>query len=151
MRFDLMTLFRAAAWCRQRGMRRAARLLWGLQLPLFGSSVPPEVVIGSDTKFGYRGAGIVIHDRAVIGSECVISHQVTIGGRSGLYGVPVLHDRVEVGAGAKVLGPITIGTGAKIGANAVVINDVPAGWTAVGVPAKCRAPSAPSVAPETGP
>lgn len=79
--------------------------------------------------------GIVIHPEVVIGSNCMIMQQVTIGQLSG-EGVPVIGSNVYIGAGAKILGPITIGDGAKIGANAVVLNDVPPGSTAVGVPSK---------------
>jgi len=132
---DLLTLHRWSAWWQRRGSFRIARLLWGLQVPLFGSSVPPTVLVGDGTRFGYRGVGIIIHADVIIGRNCLISHQVTIGGR-GREGVPRLGAEVEIGAGAKILGPIAIGAGAKIGANAVVIHDVPPGAIAVGVPAR---------------
>jgi serine O-acetyltransferase len=79
--------------------------------------------------------GIVIHPDAVIGPNCLIFQQVTIGLRDG-PGAPHIGGHVDVGAGAKILGPVTIGNHAKIGANAVVLNDVPEGATAVGIPAK---------------
>jgi serine O-acetyltransferase len=78
--------------------------------------------------------GIVIHPDARIGPNCLIFHQVTIGDANG--GVPTLEGHVDVGAGAKILGSLTVGRHAKIGANAVVLTDVPAGATAVGVPAR---------------
>ena len=77
--------------------------------------------------------GVVIHPDAEIGPNCLLFHQVTIGANGG--GVPVLEGHVDVGAGAKVIGRLRIGRHAKIGANAVVLSDVPAGATAVGVPA----------------
>lgn len=79
---------------------------------------------------------MVLHKRAVIGEGCRIQQNVTIGGTSGKENVPVLGDRVQVGAGAMVLGPIHVGDDAIIGANAVVTKDVPANAVVVGVPAK---------------
>ena len=79
--------------------------------------------------------GIVIHPRASIGPNCLIFQQVTIGTAKG-EGVPTLGADVEVGAGARILGAIVIGNHARIGANAVVLCDVPDGATAVGVPAR---------------
>ena len=78
--------------------------------------------------------GIVIHPRAEIGPNCLLFHQVTIGQGEG--GVPTLEGHVDVGAGAKVLGGLRIGKHAKIGANAVLLQDVPPGATAVGIPAR---------------
>ncbi|HTB67188.1 MAG TPA: hypothetical protein VK727_13235 [Steroidobacteraceae bacterium] len=78
--------------------------------------------------------GIVIHPEARIGPNCLIFQQVTIGIGDG--GAPVIEGNVDIGAGAKLLGRIVVGARAKIGANAVVIRDVPSAATAVGVPAK---------------
>lgn len=78
--------------------------------------------------------GIVIHPDARIGPNCLLLQQVTIGG--GSRGAPVLLGHVDVGAGAKLLGAITIGAHARIGANAVVTKDVPEDATAIGVPAR---------------
>lgn len=77
--------------------------------------------------------GIVIHKDAVIGPNCLIFQQVTIGTNG--KGVPHIGGHVDIGAGARIIGPITIGDHARIGANAVVTHDVPSGRTAVGVPA----------------
>lgn len=96
--------------------------------------------IGRGTEIGpglllMHFGGVWIHPDAVIGSECTIFHQVTItpGGRGG---APRIGDRVVLMAGAKVLGGVTIGDDARIGANAVVLDDVPAGALAVGSPAR---------------
>ena len=78
--------------------------------------------------------GIVIHPGALIGPNCMLMQQVTIGERRD--GVPSLGGHVDVGAGAKVLGAIHVGDHARIGANAVAVHDVPAGATALGVPAR---------------
>jgi len=79
--------------------------------------------------------GIVIHSKARIGPNCLIFHQVTIGSREGEKALPVIGGDVNIGAGAKILGNVRIGDHANIGANAVVLKDVPAGKTAVGIPA----------------
>lgn len=79
--------------------------------------------------------GVVIHHEALIGPNCLIFQQVTIG-RGHISGsVPQIGGRVDIGAGAKILGAVKIGDHARIGANAVVLQDVPEGKTAVGIPA----------------
>lgn len=89
--------------------------------------------------------GIVIHPAAKIGPNCLIFQQVTVGTRSASEGLPEIDGHVDIGAGAKILGPVKIGRHAKIGANAVVLEDVPAGATAVGIPARIvPAPGSPS-------
>jgi serine O-acetyltransferase len=80
--------------------------------------------------------GIVIHPDVIIGPNCLIFQQVTLGAGGPLPGCPKLGGHVDVGAGARILGGVTIGDHAKIGANAVVLDNVPTGATAVGVPAR---------------
>lgn len=106
-----------------------------------GVDIPAECKIGRGLKLPHNGNGVVIHANAVIGDNVTIYHQVTIGGRGSANGfskpgVPKIGNNVLIGAGAKILGPVIIGDGASIGANAVVINDVPTKATVVGVPAK---------------
>jgi serine O-acetyltransferase len=84
--------------------------------------------------------GIVIHPETRIGPNCLIFQQVTIGTR-GSNGVPVIGARVEIGAGAKILGPVSIGNNVVVGANAVVITDVPDNCMAIGVPAVIKQPN----------
>ena len=87
--------------------------------------------------------GVVIHEDAVIGDDCMIMQQVTIG-MIGTGQVPRIGNGVYIGAGAKIIGKVEVGDGARIGANAVVVDDVPAGCTAVGVRARVIKKSAES-------
>ena len=110
--------------------------MYYIQRALFKSSLPATCTIGVDTKLGYGGIGIVVHARTVIGKNCMIGQGVTIGGKSGWYEVPVIGDNVEISAGARILGPVHIGNNVIIGANAVVVKDVPDNCIVAGIPAK---------------
>lgn len=101
-----------------------------------GGVIPYRAEIGSGTRFAYQGLGVVIHPEAVIGMNCIIKQNVTIGGGGGPVGVPIIGNNVYIGAGAIILGGIQIGNNVKIGANAVVVNSIPDNSTAVGIPAK---------------
>lgn len=103
-----------------------------------GVEIHPGAEIGKNL-FIDHGQGVVIGETAVIGNNVLIYHQVTLGGTGNEKGEkrhPSLCDNVMIAAGAKILGDIHIGTNAKIGANAVVLKDVPANATAVGMPAR---------------
>ncbi len=115
-----------------------ARLLSQRARKVTGIEIHPGATIGEDLLIDH-GMGIVIGETAEIGNNVTIFHGVTLGGVGGDKGAkrhPTVEDDVIIGSGAKILGNITIGRGAKIGANAVVLHDVPAYTTAVGVPAK---------------
>lgn len=103
---------------------------------LFSCQISLGAKIGKNTTLGYGGLGVVIHDRAIIGDNVKIGQGVTIGGTSHHYKVPVIGDNCFIAPGAKILGPITIGNNCVIGANAVVIRDVPDNTLVAGVPAK---------------
>ena len=103
---------------------------------VFGCYLPHSIKIGKKFVLGYGGIGVVIHNRAVIGDDVHIDQNVTIGGTSKKYEVPVFGNHVYVGAGAVILGPVIIGDNVVIGANAVVTKDIPSGSLVVGVPAR---------------
>jgi serine O-acetyltransferase len=125
-----------------------AHRLWKWHVPLlprlltlfnrvaFAAQLPAATQVGRGVKLNYSGLGTVIHARVVIGNDVEIGPGVVIGGRSEIYEVPVIEDGVQIGVGAKVLGPIRVGRGAVIGANAVVLHDVPPGAVVVGIPAR---------------
>ena len=130
-------------------VHRLAHRLWGWRLKwlarflshlsrwLTGIEIHPGARIGR-RFFIDHGMGVVIGETAEIGDDCTLYHGVTLGGTSWKKGKrhPTLGNGVVVGAGAKILGPIVVGDGAKIGCNAVVVKEVPQGATAIGVPAR---------------
>jgi len=99
-----------------------------------GADIPINATIGGGLLIPHPN-GVVIHPKAEIGINCLIMTQVVIG-MSDDAGLPTIGNAVDIGAGAKILGSINIGSRSRIGANAVVISDVPPGATAVGIPAK---------------
>jgi serine O-acetyltransferase len=119
------------------GFKWLARFTSHLGRWLTGIEIHPGAQIGR-RFFIDHGMGVVIGETAVIGDDCTLYHGVTLGGTSWNKGKrhPTLGKGVVVGAGAKILGPIAIGDGAKIGSNAVVVKPVPAGATAIGIPAR---------------
>ncbi len=121
------------------GLRLPARLISQLARAMTGVEIHPGATIGR-RLFIDHGMGVVIGETAEVGEDVVLFHGVTLGGRSMNRGKrhPTLGDRVVIGAGAKVLGPIYVGADAQVGANAVVIRDVPPGAVVVGVPGVVR-------------
>ncbi len=119
----------------QARLKWLGRLLAHLSRWVTGIEIHPGARIGR-RLFIDHGMGVVIGETSEIGDDCTLYHGVTLGGTSWAKGKrhPTLQDQVVIGAGAKVLGPITVGTRARIGSNAVVVKDIPAGATVVGVP-----------------
>jgi serine O-acetyltransferase len=126
-------------WQRGGMLRLPARMLSQFSRILTGIEIHPGAVIGR-RLFIDHGMGVVIGETAEVGEDVLMFHGATLGGVSMSKGKrhPTVGDRVLIGAGAKVLGPVTIGADAKIGANAVVVHDVGAGQVAVGVAARIR-------------
>lgn len=133
---NAINLYMVAQWLLRKNIPILPQIFTLLIFLIYNSKVPASAKIGKGTKLAYGGIGVVIHNRAVIGQNTMIGTQVTIGGRSGHYEVPVIGNNVDIATGAKILGPIRIGDNAIIGANAVVINDVPSKAVVAGVPAK---------------
>ena len=128
-----------ALW--RRHWRYAARFLSFLTRMFTQIDIHPGATIGR-RFFIDHGCGVVIGETAEIGNDVTLYHGVTLGGVSWNPGKrhPTLHDHVVVGAGAKILGPITVGQGARVGANSVVFQDVPEGMTVVGIPGRIVLP-----------
>jgi serine O-acetyltransferase len=128
---------------------RLSHRLWGMGLKwlarwishfarwITGIEIHPGASIGRRV-FIDHGMGVVVGETAEIGDDCTLYHGVTLGGTSWNKGKrhPTLKPGVVVGAGAKILGPIIVGSGARVGSNAVVVKDVPDNATAVGIPAR---------------
>ncbi|NHA67496.1 serine O-acetyltransferase [Phycicoccus flavus] len=138
-----------ALWVKGPTYRPVARALSTLTRAATGVEIHPGARIGR-RFFIDHGMGVVVGATAVVGDDVMLYHGVTLGGRSLQRGVkrhPTLGDRVIVGAGARVLGDIEVGADAQIGANSVVVKDVPAGAVATGIPARVRMPATPDEDP----
>jgi serine O-acetyltransferase len=136
--FHILIYHRLAYWCYRHHLFFVARLISQIGRFFTGIEIHPGAKIG-EGLFIDHGAGIVIGETAEIGNFCTLYHEVTLGGtgrEKGKKRHPTLGDFVLVGSGAKILGPFRIGDNAMIGANAVVLNEVPDGATVVGVPGK---------------
>ena len=110
-------------------------LIYRMTETLTGISIPKSVQVGPGLRI-YHFGNIFVHANSVIGANCTLRQGVTIGNRHEDNLVPVIEDDVDFGAYAQVLGGVHVGRGAKIGALSVVLRDVPAGATAVGIPAR---------------
>ena len=128
-------------WLRGGWGKPVARLVMTLARSVTGVEIHPGAVIGH-RFFIDHGMGVVIGETAEVGDDVMLYHGVTLGGRS-LQRVkrhPTVGSRVTIGAGARVLGPVYIGDDVQIGANSVVVKDIPAGAIATGIPATIRFP-----------
>jgi serine O-acetyltransferase len=135
--------YRAAhrLWLRGGIAKPFARVLMTVARSITGVEIHPGAVIGR-RFFIDHGMGVVIGETAEVGDDVMLYHGVTLGGRS-LKRVkrhPTVGSRVTIGAGARVLGPVYIGDDVQIGANSVVVKDIPAGAVATGIPATIRFP-----------
>jgi len=146
-----MVVYRFGRWrysIHRRWLRMPFSFLYKILKPvseiLTGIELPCETTLGRRFRIDHFG-GIVISGDAVFGDDCVIRNGVTVGLKhTGQRGAPVLGNRVDIGAGAKILGAIQIGDDVVIGANAVVLTDVPPSCIAVGIPARVIRRKAPA-------
>lgn len=127
---------RYSHWLWHHRLKTLARVNAQLSRCVTGIEIHPGATIGR-RLFIDHGMGVVIGETAVIGDDVAMYHGVTLGGKGSRTGKrhPTIEDGVVIGAGAQVLGDITVGARSTIGANAVVVHDVPSGATAVGIPA----------------
>lgn len=135
--YHALLLHRVSHLLWQAELKLIARFISNISRMLTGVEIHPGAEIGK-LCFIDHGTGVVIGETTIIGDRVTLFQNVTLGGlrADGTKRHPSLGDDVTVGAGAKLLGPITVGAGAIIGANAVVLTDVPSGATYVGIPAR---------------
>ncbi len=147
--FHAILLYRIAHFSWRRGLLLVGRIVSHLGRLMTGIEIHPGARIGRGL-FIDHGLGVVVGETAEIGDDVTLYHDVTLGGiapdrdsesQANQKRHPTLEDGVVVGSGAQILGPITIGKRARVGANAVVLKDVPEGVTVVGVPARAAARS----------
>ncbi len=146
--FHALMFHRLAHGLWRRGWRLSARFISQIGRFMTAIEIHPGATIGRRLVIDH-GSGVVIGETSIIGNDVTLYHGVTLGGIAPSVDSasqvdrkrhPTLHDWVIVGSGAQVLGPITIGEGARVGANAVVHKDIPPGVTAVGIPARVVMP-----------
>ncbi|MBA3644149.1 MAG: serine O-acetyltransferase [Chloroflexia bacterium] len=132
-----IVLHRSASWLHRRRRRLLARIVSHLNRGITGIEIHPGATLGRGV-FIDHGMGVVIGETTIVGNDVTLYQGVTLGGTGKERGKrhPTIEDRSVIGVGAAVLGAVTVGEGAKIGAGAVVLNDVPPHTTAVGVPAR---------------
>jgi serine O-acetyltransferase len=138
MYINALSFYYAGRALQSRKVPILPRVFEALVYLLFNCSIPLSAEIGAGSRCGHRGIAVVIHPQAHIGARCLIRAQVVIGGGGSAGGpqAPTIGDDVELGVGAKVIGPVHIGDRAVIGANAVVLQDIPNDVVAVGIPAR---------------
>jgi serine O-acetyltransferase len=135
--FHAILFYRLSHWLWGKGFKLLGRFVSHVGRVLTGIEIHPGATIGK-RFFIDHGMGVVIGETAEVGNDVTLYHGVTLGGTTWQKGKrhPTLGNEVVVGAGAKILGPITVGDGAAIGSNAVVVRDVPPGVTIVGIPGR---------------
>lgn len=132
---SLMSIFRLMNFLYRKKIPLIPGLLMRYIRVVYSCDLPYTCDLGEGVLFKHNGLGVVVHPKAIIGDYTQIYQNVSIAGRNN-RGTPVIGKRVFIGAGACILGGITIGDDAVIGANSVVINDVPAKAVIVGIPGK---------------
>lgn len=128
--------YRVSRWLYLHHIPVLPKLITLLIFLIYNSKIPYQAKIGRGSTFGYGGMGVVIHSKSIIGVNCTICQQVSIGGNSRFPEVPVIGNNVYIAKGSIVMGGITIGNNVTIGANAVVTKPIPDNAIVAGVPTK---------------
>ena len=123
-------------WLYNHHLNVIAQMLRGGVRILFSADVPPQMQIGRGTVFPHDALGCVFHPNVKIGKNCKILHGVTMGGRAGHKGLPIIGDNVVIGTHAQIVGNVRIGNNSIVGAGAIGTHDVPDNVIVVGNPAK---------------
>lgn len=131
-----ISMYRLSNKLYKRGFLKTSKLLNKIGFLIFNSHLPGSASIGKDTKAAYGGIGMVIHSNAIIGERVILGQGITIGRQLDPSGIPKIGNDVYISAGARILGDITIGNNVIVGANSVVIKDVPDNCIVAGIPAK---------------
>lgn len=123
-------------WLYNHHLNVIAQMLRGLVRIIFSADVPAQMQIGKGTVFPHDALGCVFHPDVKIGKNCKILHGVTMGGRAGHKGLPIIGDNVVIGIHAQLIGNVKIGNNSIVGAGAIVTHDVPDNVVVVGNPAR---------------
>lgn len=133
---NAISFYRVSRWLYLHHIPVLPKLITLLFFLIYNSKIPYQAKIGRGSTFGYGGMGVVIHSKSIIGVNCTICQQVSIGGNSRFPEVPVIGNNVYIAKGSIVMGGITIGNNVTIGANAVVTKPIPDNAIVAGVPTK---------------
>ena len=128
-----MKFYNVERWCYLQGLRVLAQMIYHMMQILLGCTIPPAADLRGVTIAHFHG--IVIHHRSRIGKGTTVYQHVTLGGRNG-QGGPIVGENCILGTGCCILGNVTIGDNVHIGANSVVLNDIPSKCTVVGIPGR---------------
>jgi serine O-acetyltransferase len=120
----------------KKNIKLISRIVDGFIFLIYNSYIPSSCKIGKGTKFAYKGISVVIHNRSIIGKNCIIGQSITIGGKDGSLNPPVIGNNVYIAAGSRIIGDIQIGDNCIIGANSVVNKSFKHNLVIAGVPAK---------------
>lgn len=129
-------IYRVANFCYRKKIPLVPVVCKALIFLIFNSVVPYTTRIGKGSRFAYGCIGVVLHARAVIGERVIIGQGVTVGRKLSPHGVPKIGSDVYISAGSRILGGITVGDNVIIGANSVVVTDIPPNCIAAGAPAR---------------
>jgi len=133
---NAINFYRLSHWMYMHKVPLVPKFLKALIYFLFNSVVPYQCKIGAKSKFAYGGIGVVLHSRCEIGSRVIIGQGVTVGRQLSPHGVPKIGNDVYISAGSRILGNVVVGDNVIIGANSVVIQDIPSNSIVAGAPTK---------------